>query len=104
LTGGDDRTEREGAGAREGNSADRSAPQSSERERGGSERTQGCADRRGPPVRHRGHVNARARAGLSESAWAEIDFPFSRNFTVIWYKKPNLGCYSILSQEASAFR
>jgi hypothetical protein len=33
LTGGDSGTEREGAGAQEGNSADRSAPQSSERER-----------------------------------------------------------------------
>jgi hypothetical protein len=35
LTGGHGGTERETACAREGNSADRSAPQSSERERGG---------------------------------------------------------------------
>ena len=34
LTGGDGETEREGAGAREGNSADRSVPLSSEREGG----------------------------------------------------------------------
>jgi hypothetical protein len=34
LTGGDGETEREGAGAREGNSADRSVSPSSEREGG----------------------------------------------------------------------
>jgi hypothetical protein len=47
--------EREGAGTREGNSADSSAPQSSERERG-SERAQVGADRRDPPVRRRGRA------------------------------------------------
>jgi hypothetical protein len=36
-------------------------------------------DRRGPPVRHRG---ARARAGLSGPVWAEIGFPFSRDFLI----------------------
>jgi hypothetical protein len=53
-----------------------------EREReGGSERAQACADRRGPPVRHRGRAGAsRARAGLSGPVWAEIGFPFSRDF------------------------
>jgi hypothetical protein len=34
MTGGDGGTEREGVGTREGNSADRSVPPSSERERG----------------------------------------------------------------------
>jgi hypothetical protein len=78
LIGGDGGIERERAGAREGNSADRSAPQSSERE-GGSERAQVCADRW---ARLSGTGGARGRAGLSGPAWAEIGFPFSRDFLI----------------------
>jgi hypothetical protein len=42
------------------------------------------ADRRGPPVRHRGRADAgaRSRAGLSGLTWAEIGFPFSRDFLI----------------------
>ena len=61
-------------GAREGTSADRSGPLGSERE--------GAlvgADRLGPPVRHRG----RAGAGLSGPTWAEIGFPFSKDFLIV---------------------
>jgi hypothetical protein len=42
------------------NDAERSAPQSSERERE-SERARVGADRRGPLVRHRGHAGAGVR-------------------------------------------
>jgi hypothetical protein len=75
LTGGDGGTERECAHG-EKNCADSSTPQSSERE--GVSVLVGT-DRRGPPVRHRG---ARARAGLSGPVWAEIGFPFSRDFLI----------------------
>ena len=62
-------------GAHEGTSADRSDPRGSERE-GERGRAGVGTDRRGPPVRHRGHagVRARARAGLSGPTWAELGF------------------------------
>jgi hypothetical protein len=70
------RRDRERAGTREGNGADRPGPWGSERER---ERERGRAgvgaDRRDPPARRRG-----ARARLSGPVWAEICFPFSREF------------------------
>ena len=44
------------------------------------------ADMRGPLVRHRGRAGAgagaHARAGLSGPHWAEIDFPFYRDFLI----------------------
>jgi hypothetical protein len=84
LPGGDGGTERE-SGRTLGNQRRQVGPtvqRYREREReGGSERAQACADRRGPPVRHRGRAGAsRARAGLSGPVWAEIGFPFSRDF------------------------
>jgi hypothetical protein len=60
LTGGVREAERERSRAIR-NGADRSAPQSSERERGG---TRVGVDRRDPPVRHRGRAGAGACAGL----------------------------------------
>jgi hypothetical protein len=78
--------ERERESGRGGkNGADSSAPQSSEREREREgERARVCADRRGPPVRHRGRAGAGARAGagLSGPVWAEIGFPFSKYFLI----------------------
>jgi hypothetical protein len=73
--------ERERAGAAENNGADRVGPWDRERERGG---TQGCADRRDPPVRPRGRAGAgtRARTGLSGLPWAEFVFPFSKEFLI----------------------
>jgi hypothetical protein len=71
--------EREGAGARERNSADNSAPRCSERERGGEESAsaQGCADRRDPPVRQRG------RAGWAKwVALGRISFSFFLEFLI----------------------
>jgi hypothetical protein len=50
--------EREGAGARERNSADRTGPRDRERGKGVSALV--GADRRGPPVRHKG-MRGRAR-------------------------------------------
>jgi hypothetical protein len=58
LTGGDGGTKREGAGARQGNSADRSGPR--DREREGERRDRVGADMRDPPVRQRGRAGARA--------------------------------------------
>jgi hypothetical protein len=58
LTGGDGGTERGRAGARERTSADRSGPRDRERGRGVSVLV--GADRRDPPVRHRGRAGARA--------------------------------------------
>jgi hypothetical protein len=75
LSGGDGGTERGRVGAHEGTSADRSAPRCSERE-GGSERAQACADKRGPPVRHRGRVGL-GRLGLNGLKWL---FLFPGNF------------------------
>jgi hypothetical protein len=51
------------------------------RERG---RAGAGADRRGPPVRNRGRAGAsmRARARLIGPTWAEIGFPFSRDFLI----------------------
>jgi hypothetical protein len=61
LTGGVDGTERERR-ACERNGADKPSPRGSERER---ERGRAVGvDRRDPPVRHRGHGGAGARAGL----------------------------------------
>jgi hypothetical protein len=58
-------------GAREGTSADRSGPRGNERAReGGNE---------GALV---GTGGARARDGLSGPTWAEIGFPFSRDFLI----------------------
>jgi hypothetical protein len=75
LTGGVDGAEREKAGARESNDADRPVPRSSERARERGARV--CADRRGPPVRHR---DAWARAGLNGLPWAELAFPIFLEF------------------------
>jgi hypothetical protein len=49
------------------------------RERG-SERARFGADRRGPPIRHREHAGAGARAGLSGLVWAEMAFYFFLEF------------------------
>jgi hypothetical protein len=68
LTGGDGGTEREGAGARERNSADGTGPRDRERGRGVS--TLVGADRWGPPVRHRGHAGAGARTDWAK--WADL--------------------------------
>jgi hypothetical protein len=51
-------------GAREGTSADRSAPWCNERERGRGVSALVGADRRDPRVRHRGRADAGAGAGL----------------------------------------
>jgi hypothetical protein len=64
------RRDREREGAGEKNGADSSAPKSSERGRE-SERARVGADRRGPPVRHRGFAGA---GGLSWMVWAELAF------------------------------
>jgi hypothetical protein len=76
LIGGDYGTHRERAGAREGNSADRSAPQSSERE------GEVSALRFAPIGGARLSGTRGARAGLSGPAWAKIGFPFSRDFLI----------------------
>jgi hypothetical protein len=92
LTGGDGGTEREGERERERErerarvweTAPTGRPHRAAREREGgrgSERARVCADRWGPPVRHRG-ARARARAGLSGPTWAELGFPFSRDFLI----------------------
>jgi hypothetical protein len=62
LTGRSHLAERERASERAGRRADRSAPPSSERERGKRERVWDSADRRGPPVRE---GRARTRLGAS---------------------------------------
>jgi hypothetical protein len=70
--------EREWVHARE--PAPTGRPHGAARERGGSERAQACADRRGPPVRHRGRAGAPAglgRLGLNGLKWL---FLFSGNF------------------------
>jgi hypothetical protein len=48
------------------------------RERG-REGARVCADRRGPPVRHR-DTRARVRAGLTGLPWAELAFPIFLEF------------------------
>jgi hypothetical protein len=63
LTGGVRGVERKSARVRRRNGADRSAPKSSERERE-RERARVGANRRDPPVRHRGH------AGVGALGWA----------------------------------
>jgi hypothetical protein len=78
LTSGDGGTEREGTGKR---TAPTARPQRAAREREG-ERARFGADRRGPPVRHRRHAGAGAGTGLSGPVWAEISFPFSRDFLI----------------------
>jgi hypothetical protein len=70
LTRGDGGTERGRAGARERTSADRSGPR--DREREGERGRSVCADRQGPPVRHRGRAGARARARGGWARW--VDF------------------------------
>jgi hypothetical protein len=64
----------------ERNGVDRPGPRGSERERGGERRAGVGADRRGPPVRHRGRAGT--GAGLSGPTWAELGFPFSREFLI----------------------
>jgi hypothetical protein len=59
---------------------DRSAPLSSERERGKSERTREGADRRRPPVREGWCAGARARARMAGLTWAKMAFSFFRDF------------------------
>jgi hypothetical protein len=76
LTGGDGGTERGRAGAREGNWANRSAPQCSEREGGKRVRALRVAPTCGTRLSGRGG----ARARLSGLPWAELAFPFSWNF------------------------
>jgi hypothetical protein len=77
------RWDREGSKrAGERNGADRPGPRGSERERGVERGRAGVgADRWGPPVRHQGHVGT-PRARLSGPTWAELDFPFSREFLI----------------------
>jgi hypothetical protein len=71
--------QRERAGTRKRNGADRSAPKSSEREREReSEHTRVGANRRGPPVRHRGHAGV--QAGLSGPNGLKWVFYFLGNF------------------------
>jgi hypothetical protein len=90
LTSGIDGAEREGAGARESNGADRPVPLSSERarERGRS----GLRRQAGPAcqaerARGRGHgrAGARTRVGLNGLPWAELTFPISWNFYCLFY-------------------
>jgi hypothetical protein len=72
--------QREWARTRE--TAPTSRPHRAARERG-CERARVSADRRGPPVRHRGaRARARVRAGLSGLTWVELGFPFSRDFLI----------------------
>jgi hypothetical protein len=74
------RRDREGTEhAGERNDTDRPGPRGSERE-GDRGRAGVGANRRGPPVRHRGR--ARAVAGLSGPTWAKLGFPFSREFLI----------------------
>jgi hypothetical protein len=79
-------TEREtSARARETTSTGLAHGAARERERG---RAGVGADRRSPPVRHRGRAGAdaraRARVGarLNGTTWAELGFPFSREFLI----------------------
>jgi hypothetical protein len=60
-------------------------PHRAARERG-SERAQVGADRRGPPVRHRGRAGAGVR-GLGLVGWfgPKWPFPFSWNFYCLFY-------------------
>jgi hypothetical protein len=79
LTGGDGGTEREKRACVREDRVNKPGPWDSERE--------GAlvgANRRGLPVWHRGHAGegARAGAGLSGPVWAEIGFPFSRDFLI----------------------
>jgi hypothetical protein len=76
-----------GAGARGRTSTDRSGPRDREREREGERRDRVDADRRDPPVRQRARAGADARkgAGLSGLPWAELAFPFSWNFYLLFY-------------------
>jgi hypothetical protein len=71
LTGGDGGTKREKRARVREDGAHKPGPRGSEgeRERG---RARGCADRRGPPFRHRGHT----RAGLSGPVWLKLVFLF----------------------------
>jgi hypothetical protein len=73
--------EREGVG--EKNGADSLAPQSSERERRGVS-AHGLAPIGGAHLSgtEGARVQARAGAGLSGLVWAEIGFPFSRDFLI----------------------
>jgi hypothetical protein len=82
LTGGDDGAERGRAGAREGNSADWSAPQCSEREReeASALKFAPTGGARLSGIGARGHGRAGAR--LSGLTWAELGFPFSRDFLI----------------------
>jgi hypothetical protein len=58
--------------------ADKPVPRGSERE--GREGALVGADRRGPPVRHRGHAGAGARAGLG--LVGRLGFSISREFLI----------------------
>jgi hypothetical protein len=49
-------------------------------EREGERRDRVGADRRDPPVRHRGRAGARAGAGLNGPAWAEMAFSIFLEF------------------------
>jgi hypothetical protein len=76
--------QRESGHACERNDADRSAPQSSEREREGEKGCAGWRRKAGPACqapRARGCRRARG-AGLNGPTWAEIAFPFSRKFLI----------------------
>jgi hypothetical protein len=70
LIGGDGGTEREGAGAHEGNNADSSTPRCSERER--EEIALGLAPTGGTRLSDKGDARARAWARLNGPAWAEM--------------------------------
>jgi hypothetical protein len=80
LTGGVGGAERERERARARATAPTCWSHGAARERG-REGARVCADRRGPPVRHRdARAQARARAGLNGLPWAELVFPIFLEF------------------------
>jgi hypothetical protein len=97
--------ERERVRARETTSTAR--PHGAAREREGRERARVGADRRDPPVRHRGRAGAHTGAGLNGPTWAELVFSiflefllpflfiFSRVFNSSFKFKPNQICATI---------
>jgi hypothetical protein len=74
LTGGDGGTEREADAHARGRR--RQAWPTEQREREGERGRAGCADMRGPPVRHRGRASARAGVGLMGRLGLKLVFLF----------------------------
>jgi hypothetical protein len=80
LTGGVGGAERERERARARATAPTGRSHGAARERG-REGAQACADKRGPPVRHRdARARARARVGLNGLPWADLAFPIFLEF------------------------